>query len=106
MEYEDSEGSDAFEDEDEDDGPALVCSCTLGGPTVVIEAKEDEVKEVEVEDEVDLLNLQNQTQLRECWRRWKATKARVREQFRGSLVEMALVGVCGVFEGARTWMSS
>ena len=47
MEYEDSEGSDAFEDEDEDDGPALVCSCTLGGPTVVIEAKEDEVKEVE-----------------------------------------------------------
>ena len=45
MEYEDSEGSDAFEDEDEDDGPALVCSCTLGGPTVVIEAKTDNVQE-------------------------------------------------------------
>ena len=43
IEYEDSEGSDAFEDED--DGPALVCSCTLGGPTVVIEAKTDEVEE-------------------------------------------------------------
>ena len=43
IEYEDSEDSDAFEDED--DGPALVCSCTLGGPTVVIEAKTDEVEE-------------------------------------------------------------
>ena len=42
---------DAFEDED-DDGPALVCSCTLGGPTVVIEAKTDNKKEeLSVEEE-------------------------------------------------------
>ena len=45
LEDDDSEGSDAFEDEDEEDGPALVCSCTLGGPTVVIEAKKDKVQE-------------------------------------------------------------
>ena len=39
----DDEGSegDSFDDEDDNDGPAIVCSCTLGGPTVVIEAKTD-----------------------------------------------------------------
>merc|ERR1712154_337678 len=36
-----SEGDDSFDDEDDNDGPAIVCSCTLGGPTVVIEAKTD-----------------------------------------------------------------
>merc|ERR1719300_789002 len=45
IEDDESEGSDAFEDEDEEVGPALVCSCTLGGPTVVIEAKTDKVQE-------------------------------------------------------------
>ena len=66
----------------------------------------DEPKGVEVEEEVGLLSRQNPTQLRECWRRWKATSARVREQFQGSLVETASVAACGVFEGARTWISS
>ena len=36
-----SEGGDSFDEEGDDDGPAIVCSCTLGGPTVVIEAKTD-----------------------------------------------------------------
>ena len=39
------ESDDSDEDAFEDDGPALVCSCTLGGPTVVIEAKTDNKKE-------------------------------------------------------------
>ena len=37
-----SEGGDSFDEEGDDDGPAIVCSCTLGGPTVVIEAKTDD----------------------------------------------------------------
>ena len=51
VEESDDSDEDAFEDED-DDGPALVCSCTLGGPTVVIEAKTDNKKEeLSVEEE-------------------------------------------------------
>ena len=46
------ESDDSDEDAFEDDGPALVCSCTLGGPTVVIEAKTDNKKEeLSVEEE-------------------------------------------------------
>ena len=42
LDDEGSEGDDSYDDEDDNDGPAIVCSCTLGGPTVVIEAKTDD----------------------------------------------------------------
>ena len=57
-----SEGDDSYDDEDDNDGPAIVCSCTLGGPTVVIEAKTDNKVQENTSEGREAVDIDNQAE--------------------------------------------
>ena len=57
-----SEGGDSFDEEGDDDGPAIVCSCTLGGPTVVIEAKTDDKVQENTSEGREAVDIDNQAE--------------------------------------------
>ena len=64
LDDEGSEGNDSFDDEDDNDGPAIVCSCTLGGPTVVIEAKTDNKIQDNTSEWREAVDSDNQAEIR------------------------------------------
>ena len=59
-----SEGGDSFDEEGDVDGPAIVCSCTLGGPTVVIEAKTDNKVQENISEGREAVDIDNQAEIR------------------------------------------
>ena len=62
LDDEGSEGDDSYDDEDDNDGPAIVCSCTLGGPTVVIEAKTDNKIQENTSEGREAVDIDNQAE--------------------------------------------